>query len=192
LAFTFGQSATLSPTGIVAATRQPTFVWQAAHGADWYLVRVERGGTRYLEKWLANTTNWTVGTPLPYGSYTWRVQTWSNNAYGPWSAPAAFLIGAAVPLAPSGPLGASPAELRWDNDGCREATWFNLWIERNGAVHWSGWVARGQTGDGPGQERVYTDASLFPLPSGAYTWYIQAFSNAGYGPWSDGMTFTVP
>jgi len=190
--FALGLSDPLSPTGTVEATRLPEFTWTEAGGATWYRLWISRDNAEYFVQWFQGVTNWTPLAPLPYGRYQWWVQTWKSDGYGPWSDAASFKVGAARPLQPSGALGGSPVELGWDDAGSYDATWYQLWLNRDGVAYWSDWVTREETTDGGSDERYYDNIPVFPLPSGTYTWWIRAWNSTGYGSWSEPTPFSVP
>ena len=75
----------LTPTNNAnVLVRQTEFTWTASSpAASWYEVYVVRNESKYLDQWVAGTTNWVVTSGLPGGTYTWWVRPWSEAGYGP-------------------------------------------------------------------------------------------------------------
>ena len=121
-----------------------------------------------------------------------RVRTYrgSDASYGPWTGAAEFSVGEAVPVSPTGVQGGDVTQVSWDNRGCTDAAWYQIWINKGTTKHWSGWVEVGDTTPA-GNNRTYD--LPFTITSGSYKWWIQTW-NGEYGPWSDldGVGFTVP
>ncbi len=62
------------------------------------------------------------------------------------------------------------------------ATWYQLWINRNGATYASPWV-QGATEWTPGAD----------LPAGNYRWWVRGWNaTVGHMPWSSAASFEVP
>jgi hypothetical protein len=92
-------------------------------------------------------------------------------------------------IAPAGPQEGSPAALSWN--AVPNATWYYVWLTKNDygtyLNQWyDGWYI---CADGVCSATI----DPAPLPSGAYTWWVQAWGSAGgYGEWSEPLVFTVP
>jgi len=186
-----GASRPLTPNG-VKQDFEATFEWEPVGEAAWYRVWLNRNGTRASSWWVKGATNSVCPEALTFGSYQWWVRTWNPDGYGPWSPSAEFAIGAAEPTSPSGGLEGSPVALAWNDAGCSQATWYQLWVNREGVTYWSAWVPRTETVDGGSGERLYSNLPVLPLATGTYTWWIRAWHTSGTGPWSAGMEFVVP
>jgi len=89
-------------------------------------------------------------------------------------------------------LAGVPLELRWNDSGSSDATWYQLWINWGQNTFWHTWVKREETDARVGQERAFTALPEFISPFCAYTWWVQAWHSSGTGPWSEGMDFFVP
>ena len=62
------------------------------------------------------------------------------------------------------------------------ATWYQIYINRDGAYHWHKWI------EGSTTWTPTWDMQGYP---GSYEWWVQTWGPDGYGPWSDGLSFTV-
>jgi hypothetical protein len=201
--FTYGVPELLGPVGTVLGTRQPEFTWTRVDAAEWYNVWVGRDGGPSSSYWVSNTTaaadmagpatfQWTPPSALRFGSFDWYVRAWNPDGVGPWSEGLAFEIGKAIPVSPSGALGGSPTEMRWNAEGCQEAAWYHFWISADGAMYTHFWVAKADTTAHNGERTAAIPAKALPMPADSYTWWVQTWHSSGYGPWSDGLSFTVP
>jgi hypothetical protein len=183
-----GKATLLAPAGSIA-TNPPTFTWQPVEHASWYYLWLDRGEMPVLRQWVKGAANHVPGHALAFGSYRWWVRTWNVDGYGPWSAPMALNVGVPVPVSPSGVQAVPPTQLVWNDEASASATWYHLWVNRNGSPHWEAWVKRADTSDAGGGLR--SAAVPVALPADAYQWWIQAWSLSGYGPWSTALPFTV-
>lgn len=179
-----GASAPVSPNGGVAETRTPTFIWAGVATAEKYHLLLQRDGKTYLDRWFNDLTSWTSDEDMPDGPYSWWVRTWNADGMGPWSAKATVEIpslkpGVSTPVSPSGVASGNPPILTWSP--ADRATWYNVYIKKDGKVYWSKWL-QGVTTFSPG----------WTFASGDYRWWIQTYGDYGYGPWSGMVEFTVP
>ncbi len=190
-----------SPTGSVATTT-PTYVWNKVPSSTWYYLWVQNaGGTPVVQTWYTSDSvcgsgvcSVTPSVALASGNlHTWWVETWNPIAYGPWSTgltftPTATIPGAATLVSPAnGSTETSPGvTFQWNK--VTAATWYYLWLDSAS----TGGVVR-QWYTGPSVCGISLCSLPIPanLPSGSYSWWIQPWSPAGYGPWSTGFTFTV-
>jgi hypothetical protein len=189
LLFNYGHCAALSPSGSVTAGRRPDFLWTQVNGATWYGLLIQRNGEEHAKVWVQGGTTWQDTVSMPYGDYTWWVRGWKPDGPGPWSDGLSFDVGKAVPVAPAGLLGNSPAELQWDDTASGDSTWYNFRIENNGVEYWGDWVERADTMATNGSVVAYPLPVV--LPEDTYTWQVQTYDPAGLGPWSDEVEFTV-
>jgi hypothetical protein len=183
----------LTPTNnATAQLRQPEFTWTAASPeASWYYVYVERNGSKYLDQWVEGVTNWVPTSGLPGGSYTWYVYPWNEVGYGLLSTNFTFTIQTAVPgaltlLSPSGGVASgSTQRYTWKADPA--ATWYELYVSRNGSVFCDKWytLTNSVVDSATGDFAVDVDGH----DSGTYQWYVRGWSPDGLGPWSDGLNF---
>jgi len=173
----------LGPNGSISQQR-PQFQWEAALHATWYRLWVARDGVVVIDQWVQDTS-YTPAFDLAWGDYTMWVRTWGVEGFGPWTGPGTFQIGTPVPVT------GSSTQLRWNDAGSADATWYYIWLNRNGTNYDAFWVYRGDTTAGAGNERFYTFDPA--LTNGQYTWWVQAWNPAnGAGAWSEGSIFAVP
>ena len=186
----------LTPTNnATAALRMTEFTWTASSpAADWYYLYVVRNGTRFLDQWVAGTTNWVVTNGLPGGTYTWWVLPWNAVGPGPWSTNFTFTIQPAVPcsitlkqpdLTPQPP---GTVRYTWRSDPA--ATWYQLYVVQSGRVLCDKWfnssisVVGSATGDFAVDVNGHTN--------GGYDWWVRGWGPDGLGTWSTNLTFQIP
>jgi hypothetical protein len=195
-----GSATLISPNGTIY-TNQPTYTWNAVLEATWYYLWVSRPTGDPIKIWYqsanvcsAGTCSVTPATPLTAGAHTWWVQTWNEAGYGPWSAGMGFtpsVPGAATLSTPSGSIGANyNPTYTWNQ--VNGATWYYLWVDGPSGNLIKKWYTAAEAGC------VSTSTCSVPSPAslvgGTYTWWIQTWSDLGYGPWSAGKAFntTIP
>ena len=201
LGFTVGtlpSAATLiGPAGAGASTT-PTYTWNAVDGVtEYYLWVNSTAGTPVVQTWFTASSacagavcSTTPSAALAPGSHTWWIQTRNVSGDGPWSAGMGFTVGelpgAATLVAPTGPGAAASPTYSWQS--VAGATQYSLWVNNSAGTRVvQGWHAAADV-------CAAGSCSLVPaqaLPRGPYTWWIQARSASGDGPWSAGMAFTV-
>jgi len=192
----------VSPMVSVAPASTQRYLWQADPAATWYELSVSRNGVLFLDRWYQISGLLAVnGTELAAavsghtaGAYQWRVRGWNTDGYGDWSSAASFTMTNPVPpgavtlltptngavLQPTNGLAARLPEFTWSQSS-PAAEWFYLWLTRNGSKYLDQWV-EGETNWTPTAE----------LPAGSYTWWVETWGMAGYGPWSTNFSFTIP
>jgi len=194
----------VAPSGTSGDTT-PTYIWNAVGSATRYFVWVNGpSGTPVIQQWYtAEQAGCSTGTgmcavtpatTLTGGSHIWWIQTRNDAGDGPWSAGQSFTVtpggvpGAVTLIAPSGSDSNPPPLYRWYEDSC--ATWYYLWVNGpSGTPVIQQWYTAAQANCN-GTWCWVTNATT--LPAGTNTWWIQTWNRAGYGPWSTGMSFTVP
>jgi hypothetical protein len=192
-----GPATLVSPSGTVSST--PSFTWNAVSAATWYDLWVQPGGgAPLLQQWYESSTvcgasTCTVSPAIALAgstAYTWWVQTYNGNGYGPWSSGMTFTT-IALPPAPTltGPTGASASpQPAYTWNAASGATSYYLWVQAGGAS--------------PAIQTIYNASSVCggsvcavtpstELPDGTYSWWVAALNGIGGSPWSSGMTFTV-
>ncbi len=181
----------LVPVDICEEGGAVTYVWAADPCVDWHHLWIERGGEQWYVAWHkldapGDQVSLTVDGH-GFGSYTWWVRGYGPDGNGPWSDAARLAIGMAGPTSPHGSASVRPV-LTWDDSCSRAATWYRFWVNRDNALFREQWVEAGDvTRDG-------TEASYqlrFDLPAGHFTWWMQTWVAGHYGPWSEGLPFTV-
>ena len=193
-----GTATLVSPTGNITVYT-PTYRWNDVTGVTWYYLWVNGPSGNVFNQWYKSTDICSAGTcavpssiTLGAGNFTWWVQTWNSTGYGPCSNPLSFstpippLPAAAVLVSPNGNIGFnySPTYI-WN--AASNATWYYLWINGPAGSVYAQWY----------QSSTICNAgtcSVTPsivLGSGTYTWWVQTWNPAGYGPRSAEMTFNT-
>ena len=99
-----------------------------------------------------------------------------------------YPVGSLTLTAPSGSISDTTPSYSWDAvDG---STWYYLWVDSasgNVIKKWYSSVAAGCS-SGTGTCSVTPSTTL---SSGNHTWWIQTYSSAGYGAWSNSLHFSV-
>jgi glucose/arabinose dehydrogenase len=196
-----GKATLVSPIGSIG-TNNPTYTWNEVSTATWYYLWVDGPSGNVLKQWYAtnqancNGTTCSVANTTPNlaaGAYSWKIQTWSDGGYGPWSDTMSFSPtppGKATLVSPNGSIGTSTPAYTWND--VNGTTWYYLWVSRvntDGSlttIH-TKWYEATQVCSGG-------TCSLTPmgitLSAGNYRWWVQTWNDAGYGPWSDGINFS--
>jgi hypothetical protein len=192
----------LAPSG-AGVTATPIYTWNAVPGATWYELWVnDSSQARKIDIWYTaagvgcasgGTCSVAPSVPLAPGTATWWIQWWGPSGYGSWSQGMSFTVSApssmATLVSPSGTISTSTPTYTWN--AVPGMTWYYLWVDdtsKGGKVQQ--WIAATTAGCGSGTGTCnFTPATAIAL--GAATWWIQVWSPAGYGPWSDGLGFTV-
>jgi len=175
-----------SPTGTIDPVRRPVFSWGAVDRATWYCLSIRRNGVAYESRWVEGGTTWQPDAELRGGNYQWWVRAWNADGYGPWSDVAAFTISVRTPakIAITSPVGTNDdalAAYTWQAD--EAATWYRLWVNRNGSAWRNSWHYTGVTNG-----MLSTEVQGHTL--GSYKWWVRGWGPDGYGPWSDPLEFT--
>jgi hypothetical protein len=201
-----GKARLVSPSGSIATTT-PAYTWNAVLSSTWYYLWVSDGsGVARIQKWYTSAEagcptgsgacSITPAIPLAAGSFQWWIQTWNEKGYGPWSDGMSFTIaasglpGKATLIAPSGAITTSAPTYSWK--AVTGATWYQLWV--NDSTTSSGKIKTWYTAEQAGCPSGTGTCSVTPttaLASGAGQWWIQTWNENGYGPWSDGLSFTL-
>jgi hypothetical protein len=174
--------------------RRPQFTWmQSSPMADWYCLSLTRNGIKYLDQWTQGTASWIPATDLPAGAYSWSVLPWSAAGYGPLSTSFAFTIPAAVPgaitlVSPTGSVAAgSTQRYTWKAEAA--ASWYELYVTRNGSGFCDKWIASGDSVVAGATGNFAVDVSGHT--GGAYQWWVRGWGADGLGPWSSTGSFTM-
>ncbi|MGH3659835.1 MAG: hypothetical protein ACRDUA_24610, partial [Micromonosporaceae bacterium] len=190
----------VSPSGAIGTVR-PTYTWNAVSTSEWYYLWVEdRGGFRIRQWYTAAETGCAGGTgvcsvtpvvPIIPGAATWWIQTWNSAGYGPWSTSLSFTTSAppqVTTVSPTGSITTSLPSYTWNASPL--ATHYFLWVEDSSGYAIRQWHTAAAAGCGAGTGTCTITPSV-RLRSGPAKWWIQAWSVAGYGPWSTATLFTV-
>jgi alpha-L-fucosidase len=98
-------------------------------------------------------------------------------------------LGAATLVSPSGTISTSTPAYTWNADAL--STWYLLYVNDSFGHKINTWYSAVQAGCSGGT-CTCTVAPGIPLASGSGKWWLLTWNSYGYGPWSDGMSFTVP
>jgi hypothetical protein len=92
-------------------------------------------------------------------------------------------------VTPSGAIATDKPAYTWD--AVSNSTWYCLWVQDSTGNRLNQWYASSQVGcaAGTGTCSATSDTTL---TVGSAGWWIQTWNAHGLGPWSDGMSFTVP
>ena len=176
--------------GVILTGPSTVFNWWSV-GADYYQVRIFTTGTNpgtgtvFISENIAGTsTSYSLKTDtLPAGSYSWQIRAGNGAGWSVWSEASLFQIGpppAPILISPKDyvPL-TSPVTLVWSP--VSDADMYRVRILEGGAeVHASGDIS----------------ATSYRVPvgilsTGTYNWVVAAHGAAGWGAWSDHMTFAT-
>lgn len=139
----------------------------------------------FFNEWVSGTNRTLSG--FESGWHTWWIRGRTPDIDGLWVGPRYFYVppmvpGAVTHLVPADgtELAGRRPELAW-SEADPGATWYQLWINRDGVTYHSQWL-----------DRTRTWRSATDLPAGEYRWWVQTWNSDGYGPWSDGAVFSIP
>ncbi len=127
----------------------------------------------------SDAPQWLLSTATDFVATT--VQRLQSSARG--SGPP----GAATLRSPSGQSGTATPSFTWN--AVSSATHYQLWVTDSSGL---GRVQQWYTAAAAGCGGVCTIRPGVTLGAGAAVWWVRTWNTSGYGPWSSGMTFTVP
>lgn len=96
--------------------------------------------------------------------------------------------GKATLVLPSGSISTRDPSFKWGT--VSGSTWYYLWINGPSGTVFTKWYTATEATYDLGC-LINPSPSLTLDPGITYTWWIQTWNDAGYGPWSDPMIFTV-
>ena len=188
------------PTGgaIITDYANLDFQWDDVAGATWYNIWIGGGGTTLHTGWHRGSLICTGGTCAPdlgllpaNGNYEWWIQAYGPSGTGAWAGPAQFEVNIANPITSITPTLGSVTDVdtntpsfTWNT--VNGAQWYNLAINRNGASVFNNWILGA---DACTTTCVWDDPVV--IGNGSYTWYLRAWSPAGYSQWATGNPFAV-
>jgi hypothetical protein len=197
----------ISPSGSTPGLT-PTYTWNNVSDATWYYLWVSKVNsdgslTTVHNKWYqsaaacsgATCSVTPAGVTLSIGQYRWWVQTWNDGGYGPWSSAMSFGAGApgmATLVSPTGATTDNTPAYSWNT--VNTATWYYLWVSRVNSDNslttiYTKWYESFAVCSA-------STCSITPegltLMGGNYKWWIQAWNEGGYGPWTTEMNFSLP
>ncbi len=85
---------------------------------------------------------------------------------------------ASTPIAPAGSVTTGRmSQFSWSS--VPTADWYFLWLNRDGSKYLTKWISG----------TSWTPSNEFP--GGSYSWAVQTYNSAGYGPWSSSAAFSI-
>jgi hypothetical protein len=185
------------PTGSIG-TNTPTYTWNEVSGATWYYLWVDGPRGNVIKTWYnhtqatcnGSTCSVTPAVSLSNGQYNWWIQTWNGAGYGPWSdsmtfsPPTPVAPGEATLVSPTGNIVTNNPTYTWNR--VSGATWYYLWIDGPSGNMLKQWYQDSAICS----SSTCSVANATPnLVTGSYTWKVQTWNEAGYGPWGHPMSF---
>lgn len=168
---------------------------------NWFQVQVDGSGGNRYDEWLqegdvctGSDCRVTIPGGLPGGTFSTRIRTRNTRGYGPWTANESFTIVLGAPkrivktFGPKGDFfiqGGLEAELEWKPVSNTAGYQIEITEARRGIILDT--VVTG-VDECEGNRCIYAVEN--PLPTGEYTWRVQAQNVCG-GTWTDRTAFTV-
>jgi Zn-dependent metalloprotease len=181
----------IAPIGSIGTDYNPNYTWNKVNAATHYRLYVSGPNGLVLDQWYQATsicgiTTCSVVSPtLGGGTHTWYVQTYNAAGYGPWSNganPTSFttstptIPAGATLTAPTGTISSHTPVYQWNKVSM--ATWYHLYVSSSSGTVVDQWYQAASVCN------TTTCSVASPtLASGDYTWWIQTYNLAGYGPW---------
>jgi len=198
-----GAATLVSPSGSISTTT-PTYVWNAVSDSSWYYLWVQDSSGDKIKTWYSaadaqcasGTGNCSVtpATSIATGDGQWWIQTYNSSGYGPWSSGLSFKVsagglpGAATLLSPLGTISTLTPVFMWN--AVSNSTYYYLWVTDSTGEKIKEWYSAAQARCASGTGTCFV-ASPAVLAVGDGQWWIQTWNDAGYGPWSSGLSFNV-
>jgi hypothetical protein len=193
-----GAATLVSPSGAITDTT-PTYTWNKVTAATWYYLWVNGPSGAVIQQWYessavcgSSTCSATPATALATGNHTWWIQTWNAGGYGPWSSAMNFSVGtipppgAATLVSPNGSITDTTPTYTWNK--VTAATWYYLWVNGPSGTVIQQWYESSAV---CGASTCSATPSV-TLGGGNHQWWIQTWNSGGYGPWSSGLSFSLP
>jgi hypothetical protein len=195
-----GAAILISPSG-TTVTNTPTYVWNALDSVDEYYLWVNDSTGVRIQQWVTaadagcpdgtGTCSVTPATQLAAGAAMWWIQAKNSLGTGPWSVGKSFTVSpppAATLISPTGTITDNTPTYTWNASS--GATWYRLWVNDSTGNKIQTWYPAADVGCPAGVGTCSVTPTTV-LATGAGSWWIQAWSPVGYGPWSSGMSFTL-
>ncbi len=165
---------------IAVSTSVEGFAWKAATSDSW--IALPDGAIGAGNAAIAYSVSANPGTAARVGTVMVAGVPFAIRQDGTGA-----LSGKAILVSPSATIYTPSPTYTWK--AVAAATWYYLWVNENGTAKIQTWYPAEQAGcaTGTGTCSVTPAAQL----AGACQWWIQTWNSAGYGSWSDGMTFTI-
>jgi hypothetical protein len=194
-------AAPFSPSGAVGTNYFPMYTWNAAPTMTQYYLYVYGPNGAVIHTWYnAADINCEGGgscrvrpnVPLVGGTYTWWVRAYTPSVYGPWSAGMTFstaaqsLPGSSAGIAPTASSTNATPTFSWTE--IPAATRYRLVVRTASGVVFKKWFTSVDASCSGGTCSVSPGQGF---PAGTYTWRVRTANEAGFGPWSSALSFTV-
>jgi len=180
----------IAPSGTITTT-PPTFTWNSTGGAQGYYLYVVNTSAVIISQFVATSAcsggicSFTPASALSGAPYTWTAAAYYGaSGWGAYAPSMAFTI-PPTQIAPTGAITASTPTFTWN---VFDSAWgYYIYVANgSGSVMFAQWVGNPCT----------TTTCSFVAPSSltgnSYTWWVIAYSSAGWSPWSNGMSFALP
>lgn len=186
----------ISPAGDIGTDYNPTYTWDKATDATWYYLWIGGPSGNVFKQWYDaslvcgdTTCSATPAKTLAGGNHIWYIQTWNADGYGLWSAGMPFStvpLGAPTLLAPTGEITDTAPTYSWNE--VAGATWYYLYVDGPSGNVLKEWHQASTSCSGG----TCSATPAAGLKGGNHTWWVRAWNGAGYGAWSDAMSFSSP
>ena len=171
-----------SGTRLYAGDSQ-TFEWEAADGATWYHIWINRNRQQHGNTWTQDTS-YTPTAALSGGNYEWWVRSCNAHGISPWSASSTFRYLVPDASSVSQPSAGDQFVVRrpaFVATAAAEASWYMFLIYKDGGYYTEKWA--------PDSTRTWTPN--YDLPLGNYQVWVRTWNASGFGGWSSGVFFRV-
>jgi len=162
-------------------------------GTHWVGFASTAGLSPGIEKWYF--LDWSIPANAPQGDYTYWAQVWTSIDISDWSKGQGFALtngitpGKATLLLPNGITPSNMPTYTWT--AVNTSTWYYLWVnDKTNSPKIQKWYTAEQAKCAAGTG-ICSATPGIALPEGSAQWWIQTWNDAGYGPWSDGVMFTM-
>jgi glucose/arabinose dehydrogenase len=192
----------LSPVGSIS-TATPTYRWNATPLATFYQLWVNDAGGNPVRQWYSSAAAGCVSgtgscavTPairIDPAPADWWVQGWNPVGHGPWSTRTRFVVSPPGRVTLQAPAGVATGTPTFSWNAVATTTHYYLWVndEATGTPRIQKWYTAAEAGCAAGTGTC-TIAPGILFGSGAHRWWIQTWNDAGHGPWSLSLVFSVP
>jgi hypothetical protein len=185
----------------------PTYTWVKVADVTWYRLYVSGPSGVALDQWYKAVDicdNPDAGVcavlspTLGAGAHVWYVQTYGPAGYGLWSngaQPTKFYTAVSVPavVVLQNPAAGDNLELEYNPTytwgKSAGATYYRVYVSGPSGVVLDQWYLASSVCKDTVNDTCTIGSMESPTPTlagGEYSWYVQAYSPAGYGLWSNG------
>ena len=144
---------------------------------------------------IGNVTTYTVTGLTPGITYYFAATAYdTSNNESDFSNEVYVMVGvqplpsATTLVSPTGTIATNSPTYIWK--AVPSSTWYYLWVNDSTGTRITQWYTASQAGC-PSGTGTCSATPAVALANGSGTWWIQTWSDAGYGPWSTAMNFNV-